>query len=445
MSGSVLELQLKEKIPPRSRWVIALSGGADSVALLRLLCSLREELSLTLFAAHVHHGLRQTADRDLAFVRRLCREQQVPLYSVRVQADRIAEQQGLSLEAAGRVCRYDFLLPLANRLQAQVATAHTLNDQAETVLLYLLRGNGPEGLGGIREQRRDGVFRPLLDYTKETLLAYLNQLGQPHCEDETNLSDAFLRNRIRHHLLPMLTEWNPSFLQGVARSVKLLQEDNDYLQTVTRATLDAHPDGRFPLPEMQELHPAVRNRLIRLAAKDFCGENNLSTTETEQINNLILRGANHRSRPIGKNGEVRICNDSVNFLKTVEKPKEVWYNITVPQKVKTPWGDIEFLLTDTRPETGLVMDFDKVKTASVLRSRQAGDRIAIGKNARQKISDLLINAKVPAEERDKTLVLCDGEQIFALFPYRVAYDAAPTEDTTHFLSMLQRSDCDEPH
>ncbi len=445
MSAKVLEMQLREKIPPRSRWVVALSGGADSVALLRLLCSLREELSLTLYAAHVHHGLRQTADRDLTFVRRLCRKQQVPLYSVRIQADQTAQQRGLSLEAAGRVCRYDFLLPLARRLDARVATAHTLNDQAETVLLYLLRGNGPEGLGGIRETRADGVFRPLLDCTKETLLEYLKQLGQPHCEDESNLSDAFLRNRIRHHILPLLTQWNPSFLQGVSRSVKLLQEDNDYLQTVTASVLENHPDGRFPLTEVQELHPALRSRLIRLAANVFCDEDNLSTTETQQINALILKGANNRSRPVGKSGKVHICNDSVNFLKTVEKPKEVWYNITVPQNQETPWGTIEFLLTDTRPENGLVMDFDKVKSATVLRSRQAGDRIAIGQDRHQKVSDLLTNAKVPKEEREKTLLLCDDRQVLAVFPYRVSYNAAPTKDTTHFLSMIQRSDCNEPH
>ena len=142
---------------------------------------------------------------------------------------------------------------------------------------------------------------------------------------------------------------------------------------------------------------------------------------------------------------VRICNDSVNFLKTVEKPKDVWYNITVPQIVETPWGAVELLLTDTRPERGLVLDYEKVKSATVLRSRQAGDRIAIGPDLHQKVGDLLTNAKIPQEERGKTLLLCNDTQVFAVFPHRVAFDVMPDEHTTHFLSMIQRSDYNEPH
>lgn len=445
MDAKVLETQLKQKFTPQSRWVVALSGGADSVALLRLLCSFREELSLTLYAVHVHHGLRKAADGDLQFVRRLCRELKVPLYSTRVRADLVAEEKGLSLEAAGRECRYSFLLPLAKRLEAKVVTAHTLNDQAETMLLYLIRGNGPEGLAGIRERREDGIFRPLLDHTKEELLSYLETLGQPHREDESNQSDAFLRNRIRHQLLPLLMQWNPSFLQGVARTTKILQADNDYLHTVANALVSVHPDGVFPLSTIKPLQPAMLHRIIRLAAKTFCGENNLSTTETEHIAAMIQKGTPNKERPLGKEGSVRICNDSVNFSKTVEKPGGVWYNITVPQKVLLPWGTLELTITDRKPDNGTVLDYDKLGSRLVLRSRCDGDRIAIGENSHQKISDLLINRKVPREKRGRILLLCDGETVLAALPYRVAHHAKVTEKTTRFLSIIQRSDFDESH
>lgn len=437
MDARVLETQLKQKFAPHSRWVVALSGGADSVALLRLLCSFREELSLTVYAAHVHHGLREAADGDLQFVRRLCRTLRVPLYSTRVHADRLAQEKGLSLEAAGRKCRYDFLLPLANRLKATVVTAHTLNDQAETMLLYLIRGNGPEGLAGIREWREDGVFRPLLDYTKEELLFYLETLHQPHREDESNATDAFLRNRIRHELLPLLTAYNPSFLQGVQRTAKILQADNDYLQKITSVLTTVHADGVFPITAIQPLHTAVLHRLIRLAAKEFCGENNLSTTETEQIALLIQKGIPNKSRPIGKQGIVRICNESVNFSKTVEKPDKVWYNITVPQKVETSWTTLSLTLTDHPRQNEMVLDYDKVGKNLVLRSRQEGDRIAIGAGQHQKVSDLLINRKVPQEERDRVLLLCDEQNVLAVYPYRIAYHAAVNQNTKRFLTIAK--------
>lgn len=444
MDARVLESQLKESFAPRSRWVVALSGGADSVALLRLLCSFREEQNLTVYAAHVHHGLRKRADEDLCFVRQLCRKLQVPLYSTRIHADRVAEEQGLSLEAAGRSCRYAFLLPLAKRLNATVVTAHTLNDQAETMLLYLIRGNGPEGLAGIRKWREDGVFRPLLEHTKEELLSYLEALQQPHREDESNESDAFLRNRIRHELLPLLETYNPSFMQGVQRTAKILQADNEYLQTIASALVSAHSDGSFPLTAIKNLHPAMLHRVIRLSAKTFCGENNLSTTETEQVATLILKGSAQKSRPIGKSGLVRICNESVNFSKTVEKPNEVWYNITVSENAKTTLGDWSFSVTDSDPKIGLTLDYDKTGKNLILRSKKDGDRIAIDAHKHQKISDLLINRKVPKEVRDQALLVCDGDEVLAVYPYRVAYSTAVTKDTTRFLT-IQRSDNDEHH
>lgn len=440
MNTNALKMQLSEKFAPHSRWVVALSGGADSVALLRLLCSLREERHLTIFAAHVHHGLRDAADADLAFVRRLCRQFEVPLYSVRIQLREIAKSRGLSLEAAGRACRYDFLLPLAKRLNATVATAHTLNDQAETMLLYLLRGNGPNGLAGIREWREDGVFRPLLTVSKDALLDYLTALGQPHREDESNASSQFLRNRIRHEILPLFLRDNPAFLNGIARSSRLLQEDNEYLEMQASALFDAYPDGHFPLSVLSPLHPAVLNRVIRMSAKRFCGENNLPTTETDCIRALILKGVPGKQRPIGKSGLVQICNKSVNFSKTVEKAAPLWYNITVPASVPVPFGTLVFSVSTDRKKNGLILDADKIKKPFnlVMRSPLPGDRIAIADHQHQKISDLLINRKIPKEERKKILLLCQDDTVLAVFPFRVAYGFTANPNTTRYLSVYTK-------
>ena len=203
------------------RIAVGVSGGADSVALLRFLAVLREEYRWELIVCHIHHGLRGAeADRDEQFVRELAGQLGLP-YAVRhIDAAALALENHLSVEEAGRNARYAFFAETAGE-GGRIATAHTLDDTIETVLMNLIRGTGLHGLCGI-PRTRGNIVRPLLDVTRAEVEEYLALLGQPYCTDSTNLSDDYTRNRVRHDILPRLRELNPNFTGAMARMLPQL-------------------------------------------------------------------------------------------------------------------------------------------------------------------------------------------------------------------------------
>lgn len=245
------------------RVLVALSGGADSVALLHALLSLREDLKLgEITAAHLHHGLRgEEADRDLAFVQSLCQRWQVPLvYACEDVAD-FAAAHHLGVEEAGRQVRYAFLQEKANG--ALIATAHTATDNTETLLMHLTRGCGLQGLTGIAPYR-DGVIRPLIDCSREEVEAYCRVHALDFVTDSTNADVRYARNRIRHEVLPALRALNPSLEAATKRLVSLCTQDNAYLNTLAEqafTSLKTDKYGRYALSDMRAVPPALRGRV----------------------------------------------------------------------------------------------------------------------------------------------------------------------------------------
>ncbi|MBQ2780159.1 MAG: tRNA lysidine(34) synthetase TilS, partial [Clostridia bacterium] len=248
------------------RVLVALSGGADSVALLHALLSLREELKLTeIAAAHLHHGLRgEEADRDLTFVQSLCQEWQVPLVYTCEDVAFFAAAHHLGVEEAGRQVRYAFLQEKANG--ALIATAHTATDNVETILLHLTRGCGLQGLTGIAPCR-DGIIRPLIDCSREEVEAYCRSHALSFVTDSTNADVRYARNRIRHEVLPALHALNPSLEAATKRLVSLCAQDNAYLNTLAEqvfTSLKTDKYGRYALSDMRAVPPALRGRVWQM-------------------------------------------------------------------------------------------------------------------------------------------------------------------------------------
>lgn len=212
--------------------LVAISGGADSVCLLHVLNKLSNYYKLKIFAAHINHLLRgEESDKDEQFVSKICNELGVTIYIHRQNALEFADIEKIGLEEAGRIIRYKFLNKIKNEIGANIiTTAHNKNDQAETMIMRFLRGSGLAGLSGIKPVREDGIIRPLIETKREHILEYLKENDLQYRMDESNNDLYYLRNKVRHQLLPQLTEYNPNLLDTLSNVSFLMRSDEDFIQ-----------------------------------------------------------------------------------------------------------------------------------------------------------------------------------------------------------------------
>lgn len=247
---------------------VALSGGADSVSLLRALAESADLLGITVCACHLNHGLRgEESDRDEQFCKSLCEKLQIPIYTKRID---VAAHQNKheGTENAARRVRYAFFREIHERVGGVVATAHTASDNTETVLLNLTRGTGLRGLCGI-PPRREFIIRPLLKVTREDVERYLDSIGQDFTTDQTNLSLDYTRNKIRMNITPRLEEINPTFAQAVARMCGAAREDCEFLEELAERALAEAESGRgYDAAKINALPEAVKSRAVRKILED---------------------------------------------------------------------------------------------------------------------------------------------------------------------------------
>ena len=295
-------------LKPGLRLAVGLSGGADSVALMRALAERSKQLGLVLHAAHLHHGLRgEEADGDLAFARALAAELGLPFHEARVDCEAEAKAQGQTIEEVARHLRYRWFRQLMTSGEVEaVATAHTRDDQAETVLAKFLRGAWTEGLSGIHpvvEFPEGRILRPLLSTTRAEVEAYLGALGQGWREDSSNRHLTFTRNRIRHELLPLLEGWNPRLREHLAQMAQLARDEEAWWQAevakvASQILLHGRPvrgGGReageglaLDVIRLAALAPALQRRLLRFAAKELGVD--LDFPATDALRTLALVG-----------------------------------------------------------------------------------------------------------------------------------------------------------
>lgn len=397
--------------------LVAVSGGADSVALLDVLGDLRQALGLTLQCAHVHHGLRAEADADADFVRRLCERLAVPFHLERVTVRREPPWEGLEAEA--RRTRYAALEARALTLGAsRIATGHTADDQAETVLMRLLQGAGPRGLAGIAPAR--GRFiRPLLDARRDEVLAHLGSRGLGWVEDATNRDPRFLRNRLRQDVLPFLArQYGPGVVESLCRSAALSRELVADLERQARWELERvakrGPSGIvFPVPELLGRSEELAAQMLLLAAAELGETRPQRAGAQRSMRRVLLTRAPRRSARLGRLSLER----SGSWLRVGPAllPALVARRFEVPGSVDLT--ELGLRLDARRFEPGpgyapprgvrrVAFDADCLPAALDVRSRRPGDRFApFGGPGERRLKSFLIDAGIPRWDRSRIPLL----------------------------------------
>lgn len=439
-------LQIDELLlKPGMRLGVAVSGGADSVALLRVLAARSGELGLVLHVAHLHHGLRgHEADADLEFCRALAARLGLPFHEARVdtaaeaQSDPASGKKTETLEEAARRLRYAWFRELLSKSPPHavaldaVATAHTLDDQAETVLAKFLRGAWTEGLAGIspRLESPEGagcIVRPLLGVTRGEIETYLHELGQEWREDSTNRHLSFTRNRIRHELLPTLEGWNPRLREHLAQMAELARDEEAWWQAELarlapqlllpgvpvrgggRAAGGSHDAGlAIDVTRLIPLSAALQRRLLRYAAEQLGAAIDFSTTES--LRELALGGRAGQWREFA-NGlraerstrEIRLmfCPGVARSEKSAEPPPE--YRAPIPGEIDAPAFGLRLKVDCAAPADGVTepgSQNGRAPQVAILRNWKAGDRVRLRHSGRpRKVKEVLADLRVTGKER----------------------------------------------
>lgn len=393
---------------------VALSGGADSVALLLLFVQAREAFGLTIAAAHMNHGIRgEEGDRDEFFVRSLCTHLDIPLTVERTDIPAVCRKTGESAETAARRLRYAFLEAAA---PGKIATAHTRSDNAETVLFNLIRGSGGKGLCGIPPVR-GRIIRPLLGIGGTEIREYLSAHGQPFVTDSSNASLAYTRNRIRHRVLPELQAVNSQAEEHISDLCSRLRMDMDYLDTATSAALEqARGEDFLQAGSVTRLHPAILSRVLR----QFAAEKGLTldARQTEALCRLLRRGSGRRELPAGFSAE--LLKGRLYLLPPAERyTREPTLSLKLCARSK-----IHNLLLKN------AVDYDKIGDNLQVRTRRGGDAFApAGRGCRKRLKKLLNEAAVPAAARDSLRILCDESGILWVEGFGPDQRCAVTEKT----------------
>ena len=427
---------------PGDTVICAVSGGADSVALLHLLHSLQSELQISLRAAHFNHKLRgEESDGDEAFVRELCAQWQIPLFlgSADVSAYGRAHQMGT--EEAARQCRYDFF----RSLDGKVATAHNAEDHLETVLMHLLRGSGLRGLCGI-PPKRGSVVRPLLWAGREQIRSYLEQQGLPHREDSSNRSLCYTRNRLRHEVLPLLEKENPRLASRVLKQSSLLRREDQLLDELAGEYLQGHSEGGVLIAPLLSAPDPLQKRALRQLLGEYL-EQDVALVHIEALQQLLRNPQPSAcvSLPCGLTAQR--CYERMEILRQEA--------VSFPETVLNVPGDTVIPDCGWKISCNLKKNFTKMTNTPFhfaikydmiwqhglsARSRQVGDRLPTADGHSKSLKKLMIERRIPRKDRELLPVLVSGDRILAVAGLAVAADCQAQEGQETLIIHIQRGE-----
>lgn len=440
--------------------LVAVSGGADSVALLHALHSLQPAYGIGLHVAHLEHGLRgEAAIEDMRFVESLCRKIGVPSTSRSISIPERAEASTLSVEAVARQTRYAFLNDVAKETGAtKIATGHNANDQAETVLLNLIRGSGIAGLRGIRPAIEGKIIRPLIEAKRDEILLYLKEKGLEFRTDASNMDDAYDRNRVRKSLLPLVeAEFNPRIVDSLVRTASVFSLVAEYLDErvaeVTKACC-RFEDGRITvdLGAFAQVPHAVKLFTLYSLVRSLEGDDQVVSFDMlTALVNFAERSKSGSRIDIGS-GIVAIrefANLTLGRDVSLAEPYEV--PLAIPGQTRI--GEVGFVfetaILSERPASAdlyksgeaACFDLDKLVLPLTARNWREGDRIRpFGLSGSKKIHDVFIDEKVPVSERSVIPIVSDRDEVIWVAGVRRSEKARVTDQTRTVIRIAFRKD-----
>ncbi len=443
-------------IEPKDTIVLGISGGADSVCLLKILARWKEAWGISLRAVHVHHQLRgEEADADERFVRELCENEGIPCRVFHEDVQGMAQREKIGLEEAGRIARYRCFATVCEDVGGgKIALAHHQDDLAETMLHHLVRGTGMAGLCSLKPVSGNRI-RPLLCLEKEEILVYLEAAGQPWRTDSSNLEDDYTRNRIRHHVLEELkTEVNPRAVRHMAQLSEELEETRAVLAQVAaekrRQYVRKSEKGMLLAEELKKEPDLIGRQIVHDLLKEISGkQKDFTRIHVEAVQELWNRkvGA-RRDLPYGMQA-IRTY-DGIYLERKAEKcetrdsEKNAVIQINVHSEGTESFqiGELTLTVSRTARDFGEIpekkytkwFDYDRIKQTLVIRHRQPGDRICLfDGGGSKKLKDYLIDRKIPAQKRDQLWLLADGSDILWIIGDRISAAYKVTAESQRIL------------
>ena len=451
-------IQAEKLIEPDDSVLAGVSGGPDSIALLYMLLMLQPHMFRTLGVAHLNHGIRSSeANRDAEFVSNLCRMLNIPFHIKKIDVDIYACKKKLNLEEAARICRYDFFRSLAqNEGYTKIALGHQANDNAELVLMHILRGSGTLGISGMSAIRDETFIRPLLKVTQSEIMDFITTNRLNHVYDSTNFNIAFTRNRIRHRLIPTLKgEYNPNIITALNTLATVVQDEDEWMSQITKSFFSKILLKRkfqkiiLAANELQKIHRALARRVLRQALFELKGNlKRINLVHIESILNLLSFPKGYQQlnlpdgilveheynslrlsivNPVSKQIQSVDPKDSKNcFRYIIHKPKNnpIIIHITeIDYYIKFSVINQKFdSLLDEAGQNIAFFDMDRLIFPLIIRNPKSGDRYSpLGMNGTQKLKNYFINAKVPRSQRKYIPILVSGDHIIWIAGHRLSH------------------------
>lgn len=452
--------------------IVGVSGGADSVCLLRILLELQQTLPFSLGAVHVEHGIRGEASRaDAQFVAELCETYQIPLQTYEVDVPEFAKTKGIGMEEAARILRYDCYQKEVTRHSSEketvkVALAHHADDNAETFLFQMVRGSGLDGLSGMLPKRDFGegaqIIRPLLVVDRRQIEEYLGKIGQDYRTDETNFDTEYSRNRIRHDILPALQQINTAAVAHINQSAARLRQVSEYLAVEVKKAQKqcclATEEGILIKKEEWEKFPElIRSELVCDALAEVSGSSkDIGTVHVDAVQGLFTSQV---GRKLNLPYSVEAYRDYEGVLltrqrKTVDEPKPEGYILGEEEKRRLEQGEVLHLdwedgsitlqIRECEGKVGQIhkkkytkcFNYDKIRGVLRIRRREAGDYLTVDSQGhKKKLKEYFINEKIPQKERDAMWLLAEESHIIWVIGGRISTCYKIDEHTKRILEV----------